>query len=564
MGAACSQVEPPKNRASLSKRVSFSTFKKSQSNSLLKAGSDYLTGYSTIGTSKNDDKVAYVQNKDNEIEYVARAIEQSQLPLKDVRAIGDYLGVLAGLDHPHICRFIEAFDCNDIHQLIYEKAGPETIFEVEPEIKKGKPIKEELGQIYCRQIAMGLAVAHRQGIVHGRLRETSLLLDPVPPQEGEDRCLKICDIGQTFICRPPRGGQGKCHYEAPESLWGELPAVTSIEFFQSQSKQYAACDCWSLGVILYRMLTGKLPFDGSSSEVMDKIKSSVVTFGKEWESMPDARDVVHGLLKHNPRIRMTADKVLRHPWIMLSRQRVSKSKMMRVLQNVLFNTQESTFKKFAMRVIAEDVNPEKIEIATKAFRYIDKNCDGTLEVKEVRGILKKYQQEEASADEIFDAIDRDASGTLNFAEFCAMSIGPAEYTDRETLWHTFNRFDKDKNGSFDRDEITAMVREVESLNEQSAVETEVEEIAKDILIPMDFDTFVHIMLTPSAVPVNTLKCNLDRLCYSVLRVDNHHVRHITPKTRETGAAANNPLMKSPYRRSTMAAGGMRSSLKANA
>merc|ERR1719190_292411 len=96
-----------------------------------------------------------------------------------------------------------------------------------------------------------------------------------------------------------------------------------------------------------------------------------------------------------------------------------------------------------------------------AFSIIDKNGDGNLEVEEIRAVLKKYGEEEGAADEIFEAIDRDASGTLNFAEFTAVSIGPSEYCDKEVLWHCFNRFDQDGNGSFDRAEIGTVVREAE-------------------------------------------------------------------------------------------------------
>merc|ERR1719197_1549856 len=108
---------------------------------------------------------------------------------------------------------------------------------------------------------------------------------------------------------------------------------------------------------------------------------------------------------------------------------MSKSKMRRVLTNVIYNTTESLFKKFALRVMAEDMSPDKVEIVRKAFRAVDKNGDGNLDVSEIREVLRKHKQEEDEADAIFDAIDRDASGTLNFAEFTAVSIGPHEYCD---------------------------------------------------------------------------------------------------------------------------------------
>merc|ERR1711972_230401 len=109
---------------------------------------------------------------------------------------------------------------------------------------------------------------------------------------------------------------------------------------------------------------------GDEASETEAIKNSVPAFGSEWDAMPDAKELVHALLKGSGRIRLTADKILKHPWITLSKTKVSRSKMMRVLQNVLFNTTETTFKKFTMRVIAEDMAPEKLEVVTKLFRAI--------------------------------------------------------------------------------------------------------------------------------------------------------------------------------------------------
>merc|ERR1711957_454358 len=211
---------------------------------------------------------------------------------------------------------------------------------------------------------------------------------------------------------------------------------------------------------------------------------------------------------------------------------------MRVLQNVLVNTTETTFKKFTMRVIAEDMPAEKVEVVTKLFRAIDKNGDGVLEVKEIKDVLRKYGEEEGAADEIFEAIDRDASGTPNFAEFTAVSLGPSEYHDMETLWHTFNRFDKDGNGQFDKSEIMVVVKEVENSSDPTGLEKEVDEIAKDVDMPVDFDSFVQVILTPAGQNVNKMACSYDRFCYSVLKVDNHKVRHITPKQYDPGRQAS--------------------------
>jgi calcium-dependent protein kinase len=520
---------------------------------------NYVRG-SKVGT---DDKVcvAAKMNDENAEDlnecYVVREIVKSAMPITDISAISEHLLRLSNLDHMHVCRFVEAFDTGKCLQLVYERASENSIFDEDPQLKKGGRVSMDTAKNYCRQIVMALSVAHRLGIVHGRLNERSLLVDWWAPSEEEppdEKFIKICDFGQTWFVREIRKGS-KLEYEAPENLWEEVPSPSKSQ--PQSEKTHASCDMWSFGVIAYRMLTGKLPFLD-----VESTKTCTVTFGTEWDKMPDAREVVQGLLKKSPHIRVTANRVMNMPWLAIERTAVSRSKMMRVLNNVIQNSAEITFKKFVMRVIAEDMSPQKLEIVEGAFCFIDKNGDGSLQVEEIKRTLQKYLKEEQevvdAADGIFEAIDRDASGSLNFAEFTAVSIGPQEYCDKVALWECFNRFDKNQNGEFDKEEISVVVKEVEHLAEGCQVDEVVEAIAQDIEMPMDFDAFVQIMTTPSGQPVNTMKLSWDRFCNNVLRVDNHKVRHLIPKARDE-VAQMNQLSKSPYRKSQFAVGAKRKS-----
>jgi len=545
MGAACSKAEQSEDKQQVgAQRSSYLPVRGIRKGTFLKQSEGFFAAYEIGDVVGPDDLVISTTNKENEVEYVARALDKRATVFQNITEVEDHLHSLSSLDHVHICRFVEAFDCEERLQLVYEKARSESLFVVDEDLKNGNPMCMENAQVYCRQIAVALRVAHKHGIVHGRLSDSSLLVDNFESTHLQQRSLKICDMGQTFILRPPRNGS-RIDFEAPESLLEELPLPTTFKTYQDRLKAYQATDCWALGVLLYRILTGKMPFSNNAGTDMRKaITESSVQFGSEWRNMKEAQEVVHGLLRHSSRIRMTADQVARHPWIALSKVHISRSKMMRVLNNVMWNTMESTFKKFTMRVIAEDMPPEKLAIVTQAFRYIDKDGDGNLDVEEIRKVLKKYGEQEASADEIFEAIDRDASGSLNLAEFTAVSLGPHEYCNLETLWHTFNRFDKDGNGNFDLAEIMTVVREVEFVADGEVLEKEVEVIAKDIKMPVDFDTFVQIILTPTGQPVSMASSSLDRFCYSVMKVDRHKVRHIPPK--KFGNSGTAEVNRSPY------------------
>jgi len=547
MGSSCSAPakEGDEGKGSVS-RQSFTSVRLGKGLTVVKPGNEYGQLYVVGQRVGKDEGVVSAVKNENEVEYVSRAIEKREMPVQDMNSVQDYFGVLASLDHLHICRFLEAFDNGERINMIYEKANPTTIFESEDALRASKPLNQELAQLYCRQIASALRVAHKTGVVHGRLGESSLLQGLAV--EDEERNVKICDFGQTFVARGARANA--LDYTCPQMVWEELSMPPNLTSFRSNIKAYQSTDCWALGVLLFRMLTGKLPFAGKKGpDLKEAIKSSTITFGKDWDKMPDAREVVHGLLKNAWRIRLTADRVLNHPWICLSKARLKRGRMMRVLQNVMLNTSESTFKKFTLRVIAEEMSPEKLDIIQAAFSNLDKNGDGNLEVEEIRAALKKYGEEEAIADEIFEAIDRDASGTLNFAEFTAVSLGHSEYSNREALFHAFQRFDRDGNGTFEREEICRVLKEVDHLNDTSGLDAEVEEIAKDIVMPMDFHSFVQHMTTPAGQPVSNMTSGWNRLCAEVFKADVHGIRHVEPKSGNAGGAAKtvNPLFQPIYR-----------------
>eukprot|EP00812_Abedinium_dasypus_P006755 NODE_1855_length_1047_cov_362.367944.p1 GENE.NODE_1855_length_1047_cov_362.367944~~NODE_1855_length_1047_cov_362.367944.p1 ORF type:complete len:301 (+),score=92.61 NODE_1855_length_1047_cov_362.367944:86-904(+) len=241
--------------------------------------------------------------------------------------------------------------------------------------------------------------------------------------------------------------------------------------------------------------------------------------------MPDAREVVSALLKRMPGIRITAEKALRHRWLLQNKDRISKSKLVRVLTNVVRNTAENTFKKFALRVIAEEMSVEKIDVCRSAFCFIDRNNDGNVDVEELRRALAAAGHED-DAREVFDAIDVDMSGSLNLAEFVAASIGPQEYCNKEVLWRTFKRFDRDGNGSFDVDEIKSVCQEIESLADTSISAAQVKAMQQEVNMPCDFETFVQIMLTPPGTKVCSLWVEADKFMHSTLGIDMHGVRHI--------------------------------------
>ena len=95
---------------------------------------------------------------------------------------------------------------------------------------------------------------------------------------------------------------GTPYYIAPEVLQGNYTEK---------------CDLWSIGVILYIMLCGTPPFNGTDREILNKVRKGNWTFrGQVWNSTSnEAKDLVEKLLNKDHSKRLSAVEALQHPWI---------------------------------------------------------------------------------------------------------------------------------------------------------------------------------------------------------------------------------------------------------
>lgn len=96
---------------------------------------------------------------------------------------------------------------------------------------------------------------------------------------------------------------GTAYYIAPEVL---------------QSDYNEKCDVWSIGVILYILLSGKPPFDGRDDrEIVKRVKLGTYSLnGPEWKNLSkDGTDLIKKMLTYDPKQRISAEQALVHPWI---------------------------------------------------------------------------------------------------------------------------------------------------------------------------------------------------------------------------------------------------------
>ncbi|XP_059497641.1 ribosomal protein S6 kinase alpha-5-like isoform X2 [Stegostoma tigrinum] len=222
--------------------------------------------------------------------------------------------------HPSIVNLHEVFQDQFHTYLVMEllRGG-----ELLDRIRKRKHFSELEASQIMRSLVSGVSHMHDTGVVHRDLKPENLLF----ADEREGSPIKIIDFGFARIKLPnSQPLQTPCftlEYAAPELL---------------KDQGYdESCDLWSLGVILYTMLSGHVPFQSSAkgmsssntAEIIRKIKGGDFTFGGDaWKNVSEgAKDIVRGLLTVDPAKRLKMSDLRHKDWVQNGSQLSSASLM---------------------------------------------------------------------------------------------------------------------------------------------------------------------------------------------------------------------------------------------
>ena len=210
------------------------------------------------------------------------------------------IGILKLCHHPNIVRLLDHLENTDYIYIVTEYIEGGTLSKY---FKKKKfNFSERQASHIMSQIASGVRYLHQYGIVHRDLKPGNIMIT----QQNEFGVIKIMDFGLSKIVSPSEKmveGYGTLSYVAPEVLL-RTPYNKEV-------------DIWSMGVILYYMLTGNLPFRGSKQqEVAEKIVYEDLDFDEdEWETRTQkVQDLILRCLEKNPKERITIDEFINHPW----------------------------------------------------------------------------------------------------------------------------------------------------------------------------------------------------------------------------------------------------------
>ncbi|XP_016133911.1 MAP kinase-interacting serine/threonine-protein kinase 2-like [Sinocyclocheilus grahami] len=230
--------------------------------------------------------------------------------------------------HRNILELVEYFEEEDKFYLVFEKLRGGSIL---THIHRRQHFNEQEASIVVQDIASALDFLHNKGMAHRDLKPENILC------EHSDRIspVKICDfdLGSGIKLNSDRSP-----ISTPELLTpcgsAEYMAPEVVEAFNEEASIYdKRCDLWSLGVILYIMLSGYPPFVGRCGTdcgwdwgepcqacqcmLFESIQEGKYEFPeKDWAHIsPAAKDLITKLLVQDAKDRLSAAQVLHHPWV---------------------------------------------------------------------------------------------------------------------------------------------------------------------------------------------------------------------------------------------------------
>lgn len=233
---------------------------------------------------------------------------RKDLPPADDAAIYDEVAILASLNHPHIVPLIDFFDEKDCYFIVMELMSGGDLFD---RIGKKKTYSEADARDLIVKMLKAVAYCHQRHIAHCDMKPKNLLL----MSDDNDSFIKLADFGFAARVHESKSLTKQCgtpFFVSPEILMRKP--------YDQQS------DMWSVGCIVFLLLSGNLPFMGrSQKELFRKIVAGKFTFDEEdWEGVSDhAKDLVSKLLVLDPDNRITAAEAIRHDWLKASRDRLS-------------------------------------------------------------------------------------------------------------------------------------------------------------------------------------------------------------------------------------------------
>merc|ERR1719401_916340 len=342
--------------------------------------------------------------------------------------------IYLSLDHPHVARLEMVYETDDELHLVMEYMAGGELFD---RLAERTRYTEKSAAEATHQMLLALAYLHAHGIAHRDLKLENFLYE-----RKDTNHLKIIDFGFSQAVDPTSKMSRACgtiDYIAPEVL----------------RKSYdEKADMWSMGVIVYMLLTGRPPYNGTEDVVLKKIRRGAVDWCSEFHELSSgAKDFLKALLVRDPAERLSAQEALEHHWVTGVHPVKSTPLDHTIVESLRAFANASQFRRNVLSLMAWSLSTEDNDILRQQFLSVDKDKGGTISLREFKEVLaSNFGIGEAEAEDLFSSLDVDGNQEVEYSEFLAALLGRSR-AHEHMIRKAFSRFDLDGDGTLDKEEL---------------------------------------------------------------------------------------------------------------
>uniref|UniRef100_G3WNI4 non-specific serine/threonine protein kinase n=1 Tax=Sarcophilus harrisii TaxID=9305 RepID=G3WNI4_SARHA len=225
-----------------------------------------------------------------------KIIDKSQLDAVNLEKIYREVQIMKMLDHPHIIKLYQVMETKSMLYLVTEYAKNGEIFDY---LANHGRLNESEARRKFWQILSAVDYCHSRKIVHRDLKAENLLLD-------NNMNIKIADFGfGNFF----KSGE-------PLATWCGSPPYAAPEVFEGQQYEGPQLDIWSMGVVLYVLVCGALPFDGPTLPILRQ-RVLEGRFRIPYFMSEECEHLIRRMLVLDPSKRLTIAQIKEHKWMLV-------------------------------------------------------------------------------------------------------------------------------------------------------------------------------------------------------------------------------------------------------
>ena len=373
-------------------------------------------------------------------------IMQKKGSKEDIKRMIKEIELMKKLDHPVVNRIYEAYENKLTYSIVIEYCTGGALSQLMELQNSAFP--EEPTREYIFQALQAINYLHQKGIVHRDIKAENFLVVRTGCTD-----IKLIDFGLSTTVPSLDAVMSECvgspFYLAPEVL----------------EKAYTSkCDLWSIGVMMFILMTGELPYDcESNSDMFERIRAGNLEMGLIEKSSysPEAKDLLSRLLIREKAGRLSAIEAIQHPWFRPNHEKIREKGLAYLSKGLLERLRSFSYKSLFQREMTSLIvqfmegDSKEVEEMQAVFTYLDEDFSGSLSPEEIRQVYARHGIELSSqeVDQLVDSLYFRERAVITYLEFIAATLSPEVIKSEYRIRQLFDYIDTNSSGDIDKFEI---------------------------------------------------------------------------------------------------------------